>query len=122
MFFPLCFLAPSLFSYELLLRLIPMKENIAPLEENKTGDGNERDEGDGEGMLVGPSVFSSVYVLSFCLSLLCYSLSVCFSGFLSRASPISPSVFYVFLPISLFLCPPSCFFVHPSFHSRPSCL
>jgi hypothetical protein len=41
MFFPLCFLAPSLFSCELLLRLIPMKENVAPLEEKKTGDGNE---------------------------------------------------------------------------------
>jgi len=41
MFFPLCFLAPSLFSCELLPRLIPMKENVAPLEEKKTGDGNE---------------------------------------------------------------------------------
>jgi hypothetical protein len=41
MFFPLCFLALSLFSCELLLWLIPMKENIAPLEEKKTGDENE---------------------------------------------------------------------------------
>jgi len=30
-----------------------------------------RDEGDGEGMLVGLSVFSSVYVVSFCSSLSC---------------------------------------------------
>jgi len=65
-----------------------------------------RDKGDGEGVLVGPSVFSSVYVLSFYSSLLCSSSSVCFSGFLSRASPVSPSVFSV----------------HPSSHSRLSCL
>jgi len=65
-----------------------------------------RDEGDGEGVLVGPSVFSFVYVLSFCSSLLCSSSSVCFYDFLSRASPVSPSVFSV----------------HPSSHSRPSCL
>jgi len=36
-----------------------------------------RDKGDGEGVLVGPSVFSSVYLLSFCSSLLCSSSSVC---------------------------------------------
>ena len=41
MFFPLCFLAPSLFSCELLLRPLHMKENVAPLEEKKTGDENE---------------------------------------------------------------------------------
>jgi len=35
MFFPLCFLALSLFFYRLLLRLIPMEENVAPLEEEK---------------------------------------------------------------------------------------
>jgi len=35
MFFPLCFLALSLFSCGLLLRLIPMEENVAPLEEKK---------------------------------------------------------------------------------------
>jgi hypothetical protein len=35
MFFPLCFLALSLFSYGQLLRLIAMEENVAPLEEKK---------------------------------------------------------------------------------------
>jgi len=35
MFFPLCFLALSLFSCGLLLWLIPMEENIASLEEKK---------------------------------------------------------------------------------------
>jgi hypothetical protein len=35
MFFPLCFLALSLFSCGLLLWLIPMEENVAPLKENK---------------------------------------------------------------------------------------
>jgi len=50
----------------------------------------QRDEGDGEGMLVGLSVFSSVYVVSFCSSLSCFVLS----GF---------SLFFLFLRIYIYV-------------------
>ena len=52
------------------------KTKVAPLEEKKL-ETERRDTGDGEGVLVGLSVFSSVYLLSF------------YSSFLSFASILS---------------------------------
>jgi len=39
------------------------------------------------------------------LFLLCSSSFVCFSGFLSRASPFPPFIFFIFLPLSLSVLP-----------------
>ena len=98
-----------------------------------------RDEGDGEGVLLGLSVFSSIYALYFYSSLscsrvcslcfftffmgsflrvyICVCVCVLFFGFLSRASLVSPSVFFVFLPLPL--SPPlsSLLFFYSSFLS-----
>jgi hypothetical protein len=48
------------------------KTKVAPLEEKKL-ETERRDTGDGEGALVGLSMFSSVYLLSFCSSFLSFA-------------------------------------------------
>jgi len=57
MFFPLCFLAPSLFSCVLLFRCTAGGEESYWRRKR-------RDKGDDEGVLVGPPVFPSVYLLA----------------------------------------------------------
>ena len=85
MFFPLCFLALSLFSCGLLLRLIPIEENIAPLEEKKL-----ETETKGQRRWRGHAGWS--FCVFFCLSFFLLLVPIVFffvrlfSSFLFRAS------------------------------------
>jgi len=85
MFFPLCFLALSLFSCGQLLRLIAMEENVAPLEEKKL-------ETETKGWRrwwgrAGWSLFVFFCLSSFLLLVpVVFFFARLFSGFLSRAS------------------------------------
>jgi hypothetical protein len=70
MFFPLCFSCSfSVFLWAAVSLHRWRRRKL--LETEMKGKGN------GEGMLVGPSVFSSAYLFFFCSSLLCPSSTVC---------------------------------------------
>jgi len=101
MFLPLCCHAISLFSCRLLLWLIPMEENIAPPEEKKLEMKTK-----GWRQWRGRAGWSLCVFFCLCFFLLLvfvvFFFIHFFSGFLSRASPISPSVFSIFLPLFCF--------------------
>jgi len=121
MFFPLCFLAPSLFSCELLPRLIPMKENIAPLEEKKTGDRNEGMKAMARARWLVPLCFLLLMFFPSarpCCALLRLFVSMIFFPVL----PLFLPLYFLSSSLSLFLYSPLCFSVRPSSHSRPSCI
>ena len=121
MFFPLCFLACSLFSCELLLQLIPMKENVALLEEKKTRDKNEGTKAMARACWLVPLCFLLFTLFPFarpCCVLLCPFVSLVFFPVLPLFRPL------YFLSSSLSLSLPlfSLLFFYSSFLSLVSVL